>query len=148
MAQDQFVPAQQDRAAALLRHPSPGLECAVRGADRCFYLRAIQHRDVTDDLLVGGILHGDGCGAVAMNPAAINITKRLEKDGMTQQHERLLIAVYDAYFRPRGRAFFLMWLDMCGVFSVIRVVLVGYFFGGCGVVLRLDGGSVLGLVVG
>jgi hypothetical protein len=63
---------------------------------------------VTDHLLVGGILHGDGCGAVAMNPAAIDITKRLEKDGMTQQHERLLIALYDVHFRPRRRAIFSM----------------------------------------
>jgi len=55
---------------------------AVR-RDRCFYLRAIQHWHMTDHFLVGGILHGHCRGAVAMNPAAIDITKRLEKDGMT-----------------------------------------------------------------
>ena len=42
------------------------------------HARLIEHRDMADYVLIGGIGYCNRCGAVAVNPAAVDITEGFE----------------------------------------------------------------------
>ncbi len=78
MAQDQFVPAQQQRRTFSDRQPTPRRECVMSGVDGFLDLCGVEHRHMAEHFLIGRVMHGHGRGCGAMHPASADIAQRFE----------------------------------------------------------------------
>ncbi|MCY1292887.1 hypothetical protein D9M70_421290 [compost metagenome] len=84
--QNQLGPAVQMTGALVQTGTAPGRESGLGGIHGGTDLRLVEQRDMADQTLVGGVVHGDAGAALAMDPVAVDIAERLEQQGMIQRH--------------------------------------------------------------